>query len=387
MGRSFEDRPIELITLGTGPRRVMAWSQMHGDEPTHTSVLLQLVEQLSNPETNAHRELLTGVTLLLIPLLNPDGAERGWRFNGQGIDINRDARALASPEARVLHDAIIELRPEFAFNLHNQNRRDRMPDGAEPVALSLLAPPCDEKDSVTSSVQTARKIASVVLDAAGARCGGRVLRYGADFMPRAFGEWVQSQGVATVLIEACNLPGGCSQENVDALENLHRDALLETLTAIADGSYQQADPQQYLNLPPQAEHRLFDLLLRGGELLQPWGDARVTADVGINDVSAASIRPQLGKCEISDIGDLEPHGGLVELDATGCVVVAIDRAFFAGGNHSAQVKAFMAQNDGNLQPQLQRGKAANLAVVEQGRTNPFRLRHLVLGGNVVDLKQ
>ncbi len=40
LAESIEGRPIYLATIGTGPRRVLLWSQMHGDEPTHTAVLL-----------------------------------------------------------------------------------------------------------------------------------------------------------------------------------------------------------------------------------------------------------------------------------------------------------------------------------------------------------
>ena len=43
---SNEGRPIYLATLGTGPRRVLLWSQMHGDEPTHTAVMLDLFSYL-----------------------------------------------------------------------------------------------------------------------------------------------------------------------------------------------------------------------------------------------------------------------------------------------------------------------------------------------------
>lgn len=397
LGRSFEGRPIELITLGTGPRRVMAWSQMHGDEPTHTSVLLELIERLATQEATKGSEsdaaeILETTTLLLIVMLNPDGAERDWRFNAQGIDINRDARALASAEARLLHDAVRELKPEFAFNLHNQNRRDRMPDREEPVAVSLLAPPMAPsppgstlEGSLSPSFQDAQKLCSVVLNAAAPHCGGRVLRYGAEYMPRAFGEWVQSQGVSTVLIEACNLPGGTSPEGAQALEKLHLDAFVETLLSIGSGAYLQADPQQYLDLPRQAEHRLFDLLVRGGQIEQPWGTAATSADVGINDVSAASVRSALGECKIADIGDLEPHGGLVEVDAAGCVIVPLPETFDSHASPSDQINAIVSRQTVEPMNHIQRGEHANLAIIKRGDADSVRLQHVILNGTVTNL--
>ena len=44
MGRSYLGRPIHLLTLGSGERKVLLWSQMHGDEPSATPALLDLVD-------------------------------------------------------------------------------------------------------------------------------------------------------------------------------------------------------------------------------------------------------------------------------------------------------------------------------------------------------
>ena len=104
---SIEGRPIYLATIGSGPRRVLLWSQMHGDEPTHTAVLLDLANYLlQSPAKPQAADILTGCTLHFIPMLNPDGAEAVMRFNAQGIDINRDARRLATPEGRALRRAV-----------------------------------------------------------------------------------------------------------------------------------------------------------------------------------------------------------------------------------------------------------------------------------------
>ena len=41
-GKSLEGRSIYLVKIGNGATKVMAWSQMHGDEPTATMALLDL---------------------------------------------------------------------------------------------------------------------------------------------------------------------------------------------------------------------------------------------------------------------------------------------------------------------------------------------------------
>ena len=48
------------------------------------------------------RGILSSLTLHFVPMLNPDGAERFQRRNAQGIDINRDALRLQTPEGRAL---------------------------------------------------------------------------------------------------------------------------------------------------------------------------------------------------------------------------------------------------------------------------------------------
>ena len=68
---------------------------MHGDEPLHTAVLLDLVNFLQQaPDHPSANAILASCKLHLIVMTNPDGAERGTRQNAQDIDINRDAQTL-----------------------------------------------------------------------------------------------------------------------------------------------------------------------------------------------------------------------------------------------------------------------------------------------------
>ena len=79
------------------------WSQMHGDEPTATSALFDLYEYLQRHRSEPHvQRMLSALTVHIVPMLNPDGAERWQRRNVQGLDINRDALLLQSPEGQLL---------------------------------------------------------------------------------------------------------------------------------------------------------------------------------------------------------------------------------------------------------------------------------------------
>ncbi len=140
VGQSVEGRPIRLLQLGSGARRVLLWSQMHGDEPSATPALLDLADYLlSRAEEPDARSVLEGTTLLMIPMLNPDGAERYSRRNAQGIDVNRDALNIATPEGRILKSVRDRFEPVMGFS----NIRIFMLS-----ASSLLYVPCLTRMSV-----------------------------------------------------------------------------------------------------------------------------------------------------------------------------------------------------------------------------------------------
>ncbi len=124
LGTSAEGRDIALYRLGKGPVKAMLWTQMHGDEPTATMAIMDIFSFFAkNPEHIAAKTIFEKLTLLVIPMLNPDGAERFTRRNAQMIDVNRDALALATPEAKILKNACDQYKPEYGFNLHDQEPR------------------------------------------------------------------------------------------------------------------------------------------------------------------------------------------------------------------------------------------------------------------------
>ncbi len=103
IGLSLEGRRLYHVTAGRGPFPVLLWSQMHGDEPSATPALFDLLDYLARHRTEPGvRTLLDRLTLHIVPMLNPDGAQRFERRNSQGIDINRDALRLQTPEGLAL---------------------------------------------------------------------------------------------------------------------------------------------------------------------------------------------------------------------------------------------------------------------------------------------
>jgi predicted deacylase len=324
---SFEGRPISMATLGKGTKRVLMWSQMHGDESTHTAVVLDLMSYLlSVPPRPLAQEILANCTLSIIPLLNPDGAERKSRFNAQGIDVNRDALRLATPEGRALRRAVETLKPNFGFNLHNQNARRSVGTPPKPAAVSVLAPSADAAATPTPHMRRAKQLAACFVDAVRPFAEGMISRYDDAFEPRAFGDTIQASGTVTMLVEA----GGWHEADPEPLVRLHFHGMLSTLHAIATGRIAHIDPQIYESLPESNSRDVFDVLIHGGHVLDAHHGAAYKADLGI-DHSHGSRLAVTSKRDgkIVEIGDLSTTAGKFSINAAGCLILPGRAAFLA----------------------------------------------------------
>src|SRR5688572_15045952 len=186
VGRSMQGRELRTVTSGTGPVSVLLWSQMHGDEPTATMALADIFAWLAAPGDDPLRDRITqALTVVMLPMLNPDGAERYQRHNAAGMDINRDARTLATPEARALKALRDRLQPAFGFNLHDQNARTRVGRNGLQAAIALLAPAADEERSYGPARSRARLVAAGIALGLAGEIPDRVARYDDAFNPRA----------------------------------------------------------------------------------------------------------------------------------------------------------------------------------------------------------
>ncbi len=353
---SFEGRPISLATLGNGATRVLMWSQMHGDEPTHTAVVLDLVSYLlQSPAQPLAQEILANCSLSIIPLLNPDGADRVSRFNAQGIDVNRDARRLATPEGRALRRAVETLKPEFGFNLHNQNARRSVGTPPKPAAASVLAPSADAAATPSPHMRRAKQLAACFVDAVRPFAEGMISRYDDEFESRAFGDTIQASGTVTMLVEA----GGWPDADPEPLVRLHFHGMLSTLHAIATGRIAEFEPQPYESLPESNSRDLFDLLVAGGHVLDANHGNTYKADLGI-DHSHGSRLAVTSKRDgkIVDIGDLSTTAGKLTIDAADCLILPGRAAFI--DDWSPRTKL----TDERLESLLSRGVTSVIGAVD-----------------------
>ena len=173
------------------------------------------------------------LTIVFIPMLNPDGAELFQRENAVGIDVNRDARRLSTPEAATLRKMHETFTPQFGFNLHDQNARTRVGRRGLQSGIALLAPAYDSALSYNDVRSRARLVAAALATTFAHAIPGRIAKYDDAFNPRAFGDLMQQWGTSTVLIESGALPDDPQKQRLRALNVA---AILGALDAIATKS-------------------------------------------------------------------------------------------------------------------------------------------------------
>ena len=325
IGRSFQDRPIHMMTLGRGPVKVLLWSQMHGDEPSATPALLDIADYLlSNSDDADARAILDNLTLLMIPMLNPDGAEVYERRNAQGIDINRDALNLATPEGRLLKKIRDEHEPLFGFNLHDQNRRTAVGDTRALATNAVLAVSGDAEGTLTPGRARAKRACSAIIKTLGPFMPGGMARYDEDWSPRSFGDNITAWGTAIVLIESGGLPAG---HEMSQLTRLNFVAILTVLQEYVKNDLADHDPELYENLPRNQSNAWSEMAVRGGFLLQPGTTTPYRADLSItlsqDDRHDAGCAPAFStRSQIAEVGDSRFIAAGTNIDAEGSLIVA-----------------------------------------------------------------
>lgn len=115
-------RTVSLVRWPEEPNRVddaritvLLFAQQHGDEPSGKEAVTLLLSRLGGGGKPEWREHLN---LLIIPQMNPDGAEAGQRRTSDTLDMNRSHVLLHTPEVRALHDLYLAAWPEVTLDIH-----------------------------------------------------------------------------------------------------------------------------------------------------------------------------------------------------------------------------------------------------------------------------
>lgn len=315
-GKSNEGRNIYHITIGNGPIRVLLWSQMHGDESTATMALLDIFNFFAQKDSLDlfKKELLKQLTIHVIPMLNPDGAERFTRRNVQGIDINRDAQRLQTPEGQILKKAHDAIKPDWGFNLHDQSRYYGAGQAPYTASIAFLAPAYDYNNTVNEKRGEAMQLIGLMSEVLQKHIPQKIARYNDAFEPRAFGDNLQKWGTRTILIESGGLAGDPEKQE---LRRLNFVAILRGLEGIAKHRFHKWDLSVYEALPVNEPNTFHDLLLR--ELTLEKNGRLYTTDLAFRrqEIDSDDSRTFSLEAAITEIGDLSVFYGYEQVELAG----------------------------------------------------------------------
>lgn len=264
VGHSVENLAIPMITLGKGPKKVLMWSQMHGNESTTTKSVLDLVNFLKS-EGKSTFHILDRCTLFIIPILNPDGAKRYTRINANEVDLNRDAKQLTQPESRVLNRVFKDVQPNYCFNLHGQRTLFSAGGDSKPATLSFLSPASDYSRKLTRSRETAMRLIVAMNQLLQQYIPGQVGRYDDTFNDNCVGDAFQMENIPTILFEAGHYHEDYAREKTRAYVFY---ALLECLQVISQGSISNFSTEDYFKIP-ENEKLFFDVVITNSHLINP----------------------------------------------------------------------------------------------------------------------
>jgi hypothetical protein len=320
VGVSFQNREIYQVEWGTGPLKVFMWSQMHGDEPTATSALMDMFTYLhkhrNDPEV---KQMSAALTIRAVPMLNPDGAEMYQRRSSQDIDINRDAVDLKTPEARLLKQLRDTWMPDIGFNLHNQQSLTTVGHSPFQATISVLVVYGDAAKTTSPGLERNTRVVSAIVNALNKFIPGHIAQYSDEYTSTAFGDNFTAWGTPTILIETGALYG----KDEMYLVKLNFVAFLTGLESIASGSEKNESTASYLSLIPNASGTLVNFVFRSANVVTPpppGGEVSIAA----SDIACVAERRRasfLPMTTIRAVGTLGGLRGLEEYDASGFYVL------------------------------------------------------------------
>lgn len=272
IGKSTLGNPVHLITLGSGKIKILAWSQMHGNESTTTKAVFDFLNSFCHLGGNKVLDsLLKHLTIKIIPILNPDGAMAYIRENANKVDLNRDAHDLQEIESRLLRKEFEKFSPNFCLNLHDQRTIFSAGEDKKPAVLSFLTPAMDEPRKVTASRKESMKVIAYINRVLQPLLPGMIGRYDDAFNQNCTGDTFQSLQIPTILFEAGHFPGDYQREKSREFMTY---ALFAAFHSIATGSYKQLDHELYFRIPENRK-LFFDVILRSARVKEEVVDVAI----------------------------------------------------------------------------------------------------------------
>ncbi len=132
-GKTISGADILMHQLGSGPLKVLVLGGVHGDESEGFLFLENYLDELRNGSL----ALPEGITVYMIPRLNPDGCSVLRRTNQRNVDLNRNLPTIdwtgeftnvryypgdhagSEVESKITVNLIAELEPHCIISMHS----------------------------------------------------------------------------------------------------------------------------------------------------------------------------------------------------------------------------------------------------------------------------
>ena len=270
IGQSVKGRDLFLAKYVQNPGNptILFLTQQHGNEQLTTEGALEFIKHLGNEKT---KNVLDGVNILIVPMLNADGAmgdvdfspddyvasgdRHLTRYNANGVDLNRDHVTKIEPETRALHENVLSKdNVDYMIDLHHQGANNER-DG-ELVSGSILYPTTPNVDPVV--LDGSKKLGAVVFDAVDSTGWGHLGKYSGGSAETISRNGIAVEyGISTLLFE---MRGMSDHYNEGAVLGQKSNGYLikqtvttldATVAAISDGSIADADTSFWDTLATQ----------------------------------------------------------------------------------------------------------------------------------------
>src|SRR5699024_9200121 len=119
IGHSVQGREILALTYGTGDKKLLVTSGVHGTEPGSRETILMKARDMAYNINNKYTDYLSDHKVVIVPTLNPDRMHDTYR-NAHNIDINRVVYQLDSPEGIAFLRLLNEFRPDIHVDHHER---------------------------------------------------------------------------------------------------------------------------------------------------------------------------------------------------------------------------------------------------------------------------
>ncbi|MDH3428998.1 MAG: M14-type cytosolic carboxypeptidase [Gammaproteobacteria bacterium] len=131
IGKSVEGRPVTLVKTSNKREAIVLLGRQHPTEVPGALAMRVFVDALL-ADTVLAKEFRERFTLLIVPLVNPDGVENGHsRHNAGGTDLNRDWGPFTQPETQSIAGLLeavdkLKMTPRLMLDFHATKYTDSL---------------------------------------------------------------------------------------------------------------------------------------------------------------------------------------------------------------------------------------------------------------------